>query len=255
MGHTLILWTVSIWASQASDGQVIENPADGIGRPCNCQAQAQASRGGPLGLGFLDRLRGTRADEEVPAEPRVPLWARIPNWFQNRFPGVLGSSDNLATNYDNLQLTEENMGGGGHHVVPQAVYTEPPLLHTLPPPGVMQAQYQQGPANNTVVAAATTPPASNFGVILPKFAGKIGHEEDYTWVTGQLGQLNGQWVIYYATPGEVDNFGGKLVLNYRGDMRGLQIGDLITVSGGLTAQNGRLGGAYQVNTLSLLERR
>ena len=253
MGHTLILWTVSLLASQVSDGQVIENPADGVGRSCNCQSQAPASRGGPLGLGFLDKLRGTSADEAVPAEPRVPLWVRIPNWFQNRFPGVLGRSDNIASNYENLQMTEENMGGQPH---PSVSYAEPPLLPPMQPATVTQAQYRQDPTNNNmVVAGATTAPASNLGVILPKFAGKIGHEPDYTWVTGQLGQQNGQWVIHYGVPGEVDNFGGKLVLNYQGDMRGLQVGDLISVSGGLTAQNGRLGGVYQVNTLSLIERR
>lgn len=249
VGHTLILWTVSIWASQASDGQVIENPADGIGRPCNCKSsQEPTSRGGLLGFGLMDRLRGVHAKEDIPPEPKVPIWVRI----QNRFPGVFGRSDDIANNYGSLQINEDNLGG--HRVASQPVYSEPPLIHSMPPTSVLPAKYQQGPANN-ILPVATTAPAPTVSVILPKFVNKIGHENDYTWVTGQLGQQDGQWVIHYATPDTVDNFGGNLVLLYRGDMSGLQVGDLISVSGGLTAQNGRLVGSYQVNTISLIEHR
>ena len=179
------------------------------------------------------------------------VWSRL----QNRFPGVLGNSTDITGNYEQMQLSENTI------VAPLAsrnrppVYTEPPLYQPLPADTIATVQYQPtpseavppAPAGDIQPVSATTAPTPNFGVIMPRLVSKIGHEKDFSWITGQLGQQNGQWVIFYATPGTVDDFGGKLVLNYHGDMTGLQAGDLICVWGKVAA-----AGVYQVNTISVI---
>jgi hypothetical protein len=98
-------------------------------------------------------------------------------------------------------------------------------------------------------------------VVSKKYEDRVGHEQDYTWVTGHLFYIHtdgGRWVVRYALPDEVDKFGGSIVLAPGVEMRNYREGDLVCVYGdvldeGRTSRS--LGGAlYRVNVISLVDR-
>ena len=65
--------------------------------------------------------------------------------------------------------------------------------------------------------------------ISPELVGKVGHETDYSWITGQLRIENGRYVIHYAAPEVIDAHNGSLVLSSDRDLRGFQDGDFVSV--------------------------
>src|SRR5262249_37839321 len=69
-----------------------------------------------------------------------------------------------------------------------------------PPAGPVPVSTTREPDLAKPVAAATFRGGRADSKINPKFVNKIGHEEDYSWVTGQLDRENGHWVVRYATP-------------------------------------------------------
>ncbi len=132
-----------------------------------------------------------------------------------------------------------------------------PYEESEPPIGVQQfqpgQQLQQG-------QAPTTPLLSGLQVD-KKYEPKVGHEQDYSWVTGHLFYVHadgGKWVVRYAMPGEVDKYGGSIVLAPGVEMKNYREGDLVCVYGeildeGRTSQS--LGGAlYRVNSIMMIER-
>jgi hypothetical protein len=94
-----------------------------------------------------------------------------------------------------------------------------------------------------------------------KYQDKVGHETDYSWVTGHLFFVHadgGKWVVRYAAPDEVDRYGGSIVLAPTVEMRNFREGDLVNVYGEIldNRQAARpLGGAlYRVNSIQMVER-
>ncbi|HYT93700.1 MAG TPA: hypothetical protein VEL76_33585 [Gemmataceae bacterium] len=89
----------------------------------------------------------------------------------------------------------------------------------------------------------------------------VGHEHDYSWVTGHLAYVRtagGRWVVRYASLGEVDRYGGSVVLAPVVEMRNFREGDLVRVHGEVLDE-GRavpsLGGPlYRVNAIVMVER-
>ena len=124
--------------------------------------------------------------------------------------------------------------------------TEPPLMDKTVQPAVSQPEgvkpisMQTGPA----LVAKSSP-------LKAEFAGKVGHEQDFTWVTGQLEKENGQWVIYYATPDTVDRYNGRLVMQPQGEFAA-KIGDLVSVHGSVAQSQGRP--IYRATRIDLIER-
>ena len=92
--------------------------------------------------------------------------------------------------------------------------------------------------------------------ILPALVNKIGRDEKFAWVTGQLEIENGAYVVYYATPETVDQYNGRLVLQTNADMKQFHRGDLITVEGQVQNRPGLRGGSvtYHVENIGLVER-
>ena len=88
---------------------------------------------------------------------------------------------------------------------------------------------------------------------------RIGHEQDYTWVTGRLVRTasGGQCEIRYAGPGEVDRFGGRLVLAPTAELAKFHVGDLVcihgTVVGLRAAGTSGASGLYQATSIDLIE--
>jgi hypothetical protein len=113
---------------------------------------------------------------------------------------------------------------------------------------------QSGYAPSVYARPATTPPVSA--------SDKVGHEHDYSWITGYLYYLHtdgGRWVLRYAGLDQVDRYGGSVVLAPGMEMGNYREGDLVTVHGEVLNE-GRatrsLGGAlYRVQMIEMVERR
>jgi hypothetical protein len=266
VGHTLLLWTASLLA-QTGAGQIAFDNQANDRRACGCQAAPAAapSSGGLFGFGFFDRFRPSENADEgsprmgrfqpvddntAPSESRPGLFSRLTSRIGNLF----GRSSYDQNGQAELGLAPVEPGSAIAVSPTKAPITttlsEPPLGNVPADNKVVQAGFAPSPAPAAVGQGPTS-----LGGILPKNINRIGHEEDYSWVTGQVGQVNGQWVIHYATPETADKFGGKLVLAGVQDMSNFHVGDLISVQGGLMAQNGRVIGAFQVQNISLIERK
>ena len=89
--------------------------------------------------------------------------------------------------------------------------------------------------------------------ISPELVTKVGHETDYSWITGQLRIENGRYVIHYAAPEVIDTHNGSLVLSSERDLRGFQDGDFVSVRGSVA---GSVGGrsSYRVTNIDRLPR-
>jgi hypothetical protein len=84
---------------------------------------------------------------------------------------------------------------------------------------------------------------------------KVGHEKDYSWITGRLSRTSGGWVLHYAGPHEVDSHGGSLPLTGHPELANYREGDLICVHGTVTSRGLTSRRAvYQVHQTSLIER-
>jgi hypothetical protein len=254
VGQTLILLTAGLLA-QAGQGQVIiENPMENGQKSCGCQVPQQPQViSGPI-VTTSGMFHGNYSDEVVQPEPRPSFWSRV----QDRIGSIFGWPSQMpaGTVIVDGQIVNGSMVNGqivnGQVMPANATFAEPPLSKVQPADSkVTQVEFRSSPP--TVIPVPSAAPAGTGG-ILPKFVDKVGHQDDYSWITGQLGQVNGQWVILYATPETVDRFNGKLVLYGNVDMRSFQVGDLVNVHGGLTAQGGRLG-AYQVHDINIIEKK
>lgn len=160
--------------------------------------------------------------------------------------------------------------------LPTPITTEPPLgvptspsdfPRRMPNP---QSRVEKGePAIASAVSAqpvkgsrvevnpATFRKANEKSPILPALANKIGRDEKFEWITGQLEVENGGFVIYYATPETVDTYHGRVALQTQTDMSKFRRGDLISVRGQLVHRGGRIGRdgpVYRVTAADLIER-
>jgi hypothetical protein len=91
---------------------------------------------------------------------------------------------------------------------------------------------------------------------------QVGHEHDYSWITGCLYFVHtdgGRWVLRYAELDQVDRYGGSVVLAPGTDMANYREGDLVRVHGAVLGE-GRasrsLGGAlYRADVIEMVDRR
>jgi hypothetical protein len=141
-------------------------------------------------------------------------------------------------------------------MVPQA---GPPVPVTVTP-GVasMPVTVYSSPAASAAPYAYAKPAAS------PPVSARdqVGHEHDYSWITGFLYYVHtdgGRWVLRYADLDQVDRYGGSVVLAPGTDMANYREGDLVRVHGKVLSE-GRasrsLGGAlFRVDVIEMVERR
>jgi uncharacterized cupin superfamily protein len=88
--------------------------------------------------------------------------------------------------------------------------------------------------------------------ILPGNANRIGRDEKFEWVTGQLEVEKGRFVLYYATTETVDPHRGRIQLNpQKIDMTQFRNGDLVCVHGQMRAG---VNPVYQLTSADLIER-
>ena len=110
--------------------------------------------------------------------------------------------------------------------------------------------------------AQTAPPPQALNLPLTKKAeDKIGHDDEYNWVTGQLFYVRtegGKWVLRYGRLDEMDKYGGSVVLTPTVEMRNFREGDIVCVYGQIINE-GRasraLGGPlYRVSSINMVDR-
>lgn len=93
--------------------------------------------------------------------------------------------------------------------------------------------------------------------LLPGVVQKVGRDEKFAWITGQLEIENGVYVLYYATPETVDPHNGRLPLQTQADMRQFRRGDLVSAAGSVQTRSGLFGNGgaiYRAETVNLVER-
>jgi len=127
-----------------------------------------------------------------------------------------------------------------------------PYAHPAPPEQPLAAGEEQA-----------EPPQSGLNDlhIAEKYMEQVGHEDDYSWVTGHLFYVRadgGRWVLRYALPDQVDRYGGSIVLAPGVEMKNFREGDLVCVFGRVVS-SARTSPAlaaplYQVDTITLVER-
>lgn len=101
-----------------------------------------------------------------------------------------------------------------------------------------------------------TPMSSARSPILPQLADKIGRDEKFAWITGQLEVENGMYVLYYATPETVDQYNGRIVLQpQQADMSSFRRGSLVSVNGDVIQRQTAQGNspAYRVRDIQRID--
>ncbi len=260
MGHTFCVLTVGLLVGQAP--VILNQNHESVEPGCNCQGRTSVS------VGWFPRIRnwtwnGSAIGEWV--EDR-PLLGRI----QERFSGLFNRQEAGTMEYSTSDAI---------HGIPVQSYTpsqipiinspapageylqrlptkislsEPPLLEVTAQPARTEFSTIKQVSFQSAQPDAAVQPA-NFGPAQARLSDKVGHEEDYSWITGQIQIENGGVVIHYANPETVDRFGGRMVLSTDLNMSGYQSGDLVTVHGGVIL--GRAGiTTYRVQAIDLLER-
>jgi hypothetical protein len=218
VGHAFVL-TASLLTGQTGDYQVVSGPQQN----CNCNKnQNQQVQTRPTMFNSGNR----------------PILNRIANLFGGNKQNQEVAAESAPDYYRRMPTTSTN---------PQVVTSEPPLFEktveapAARPDSVKPTNHQSGPA----LVNKTSP-------LKAEFAGKVGHEGDFSWVTGQIEQEKGQWVIYFATTDTVDRYNGRLVLQPQGELRGAHSGDLVSAHGSV-AQSGGIA-VYRATRIDLIER-
>jgi hypothetical protein len=102
-----------------------------------------------------------------------------------------------------------------------------------------------------VPATTVTPLPSRPSKISPDLVSKVGHADDYAWITGQIRIENGVHVLHYATPETVDRYNGHVVLTSDKDLRNTPEGAYVCVRGNIASTSGSVT-TYRVQALDIL---
>jgi len=192
------------------------------------------------------------------SEPRRPILSRIQGWF--------GKRNNNSGTINTIETPPPPL------IAPSPSPAMPPATGNPAPqvPGAVPGEYPRKmpitfkePTSSNEVrtlpisealspAAMQTLPTPIKTPILPANLNRIGRDEKFEWVTGQLEMEKGQYVLYYATPETVDPHHGRVVLNpSKIDLRSFHSGDLISVRGHLAT--GHASVVYHLTSADLIE--
>jgi hypothetical protein len=136
--------------------------------------------------------------------------------------------------------------------VQQAVEVQPSLgPRTGGVPAALGSPTANAPA---VKGTMTVTPVKGTTVLTEKELEKVGHEQDYSWITGKLVREGNRWVLHYAGPYEVDRHGGSVMLSAHPELATYHSGDMICVHGKV-ASSGRAGAtaSYQIESISRID--
>ncbi len=130
---------------------------------------------------------------------------------------------------------------------------EPPLLEAPVPPRVVdlaQPERFDAAVQPVQVQDALTPATRQF--LLDGQFTQVGHNAEYSVITGRLEVVNGAYFVHYATPDSGDRFGGRMILTGNLDLSQFRTADLIRIRG--SVMPGRTISLYQAHHVELLER-
>jgi hypothetical protein len=183
---------------------------------------------------------------------RRPFLSRLQNWFNSKpsapFERTMPMEPRTSTPYIHPQntpiVTEARR-------MPQTA--EPPVPAGQPVSVAPTAASRTAPI---AASAESVPMLVGKTKLRPGNADKVGRDEKFAWVTGQLEIENGSYVIYYATPETIDPHHGRLVLQPQTDMKSYRSGDLVTVEGQVQTRPGLRGSSarYRVVNIGLVQR-
>jgi hypothetical protein len=139
-----------------------------------------------------------------------------------------------------------------------------PVPSPVPPldfPRKMPNPQSKTPAAAPEVQPASLQPAARAqsmkNPILPQHAKRVGRDEKFDWITGQIEIENASYVMYYATPETIDKYHGRIVLApQKVDLSQFRRGDLVSVRGQLVQRPTTQGmiPTYRVSVASLIDR-
>ena len=234
-------------------GQTPEPPAKSVvPAPPTMQSTQPAQPSQPRGpvLGFFNR------------EDR-PILNKIQGWFKRdqpdaNLPTGLPSKDKAIRETTPPPISSTPTPTPGSNDFPRklpnptskATTTPPPLAKDTPADG-------KGIQQATLKSDASVNAAAKKSPIHANLANRIGRDEKFEWITGQVEIENGMHVLYYATPETIDKFKGRIVLQPQDvDLTQFRRGDLVSVRGQLVQAKTSQGmvPAYRVTMASLIER-
>jgi hypothetical protein len=210
----------------------------------------QAS-GGTYTGGTVQQQLSLTPPVEMPPPPR-PFLNRVRSWFgrDNSQPTGMpaqGTTVNTEPRPATPYITPPPSGGSDY---PRRM---PAINSAAPVPAGQPVAVGSGPVstNPSEFAASLrkTP-------LRPALANKVGRDDKFAWITGQLEIENGTYVIYYATPETIDPHNGRLVLAPQIDMKQFRPGDLITVEGQVQTRASLRGNtaSYRVVNAGVVEK-
>jgi hypothetical protein len=186
-------------------------------------------------------------------QPRRGLFARFHDWWgglfgRNRQPSspVNGGGPVGAPNGNGVIIQQQPLPGVNTNEPPLAVPNKVSALGRAP-----IAQVAHEPARG--------------GLDLPvsdRFRDRVGHEGDYSWITGQLYRIDAGntplWILRYATKEMQDQHGGTVLLASAVNMSNFREGDLVSVRGEVL-NGGRhseqiASPVYRASDVNLIER-
>jgi hypothetical protein len=243
IGSSLLAATMFL-GQQATDAQVIPQPGSKItynntGAPATPTTQTPAPSRPILGWfqredrPILSKMQGWfRKDPQEPPLQNIPPRGT----GTEKFPTVAPSTPTLPSTPTTTDYPKKMPSTSNSSPAP----TEVPMIPAKP---LQQSSMQVQP--NTKQSP-----------ILPQLANKIGRDEKFAWITGQLEIENGTYVLYYATPDTVDKYHGRIVLQApQSGLSQFRKGDLISVRGDVSQRTGLQGGpVYRVTDATLIDR-
>jgi hypothetical protein len=132
---------------------------------------------------------------------------------------------------------------------------------TAEPPRLQPDPTQTAPALAPATAEQTVTALKPVPEVDKAHQDKVGAAEDYSWITGQLFYVRaggGLWVLRYGSVGQVDKYGGSVVLAPGADMKNYREGDVVCVNGQVLSEgraSRQLGGPpYRVTSIQMIDR-
>jgi hypothetical protein len=255
--------TLPVIAASLLLGQTVQAPV--TSGPPQTSSKVYVYNNGVL-VPYNDAQKGALFGQQpTTTESHHPILTKIHGWFKR------GNNNNSTSNRINTSetpppptiISEPPLGQPAGKLLPPI--TSPPATPSTNPgdfprkmPTTIQSSTRSIDANVQVKGDTISPaglqslPTPAKTPILPSNANRVGRDEKFEWITGQIEMEKGQYVLYYATPETVDTYHGRIQLSaQKVDMHGFSSGDLISVRGHL-----HTGGTvtYQLTSADLIEK-
>jgi hypothetical protein len=249
VGNTFVLLTMTWLAGQ--DIEVITVPQT----PASNQVRS-ATLGDPVTApepaGGEERGRGWKLRGPF-ARGNNDDSSERPRFFQRMKKSISG----LFQRGDNANSQEGNTGNTGQANATAVKASSIPVAQPAPRGPAIKlsepplAEPVSKSASSSVAPISFHAAPSSRKDLSPKMAEKVGHETDYSWITGQVRQQNGRWIIHYATSDTVDRYSGHLPIDAPAEQtKNLRDGDLVCVHGQVSTG---ANAVYQATTVNVVE--